>query len=356
MKISALGIMSGTSLDGVDLAFCRFNYSNKWQYEITEAQTIAYSSEWTNKLKNASSLGVNDFLLLHNEYGRFIGSLVNEFLAGKNKPDLICSHGHTVFHQPDKMFTFQLGNGASIAASTGITTVSDFRNLDVALGGQGAPLVPIGDKLLFQEFDYCMNLGGFANISYDRNGQRIAFDVCPVNIVLNALASEKKLPFDNDGKIGASGKINETLLKSLDSLEYYHQPWPKSLGREWVEQRITPLLASSGLTIEDQAATYYEHICNQISDTASSSGKILFTGGGSMNSFLMNRIRSKICCEMVIPDEILINFKEALIFAFLGVLSYSGQINCLSSVTGAKSDSITGTISPVVGHSGQKLK
>jgi len=348
--------MSGTSLDGIDLAICRFDDDGRWSYEITDAKTIPYSEEWIDKLRNAASLPASDFLLLHNEYGRHIGSLVNQFLRNKKIPDLICSHGHTIFHQPEKMFTFQLGNGASIAASTRITTISDFRNLDVALGGQGAPLVPIGDKLLFHEYTYCINLGGFANISYDLGDKRIAFDICPVNIVLNDLASKKNQSFDKDGEIGASGKVKESLLKSLDALDYYQQKFPKSLGREWVEENITPLLLKSGLSIEDQAATYYEHISNQISKAVASFGKILFTGGGSMNRYLINKIRSKIKAEIVIPDEKLINFKEALIFAFLGVLSYKGQINCLSSVTGANSDSIVGTIFPVVGHSGQKLK
>jgi anhydro-N-acetylmuramic acid kinase len=347
MNTSALGIMSGTSLDGIDLAFCRFNYSGKWNYEIENAQTIPYSSEWTSRLINASTLNAEDFLLLHNEYGRYIGTLVNEFIIGKSAPDLICSHGHTIFHQPDKMFTFQIGNGASIAASTGITTISDFRTMDVALGGQGAPLVPIGDKLLFSDYAYCINLGGFANISYDLNGRRIAYDICPVNIVLNDIARKKNLSFDKDGELGASGNVNEQLLKALNSLEYYRQNWPKSLGREWVEKNIVPLLANSDLSIEDQAATYYEHISDQISQTIVPPEKVLFTGGGSMNKYLTERIRTKVKCKIIIPDEKLINFKEALIFAFLGVLSYKGQINCLASVTGANADSIAGTIFPI---------
>lgn len=356
MSITALGIMSGTSLDGIDLALCRFDYSGKWNYEIENAQTIPYSGEWTDKLINASTLNAEDFLLLHNEYGRYIGNLINEFIPGKSTPDLICSHGHTIFHQPEKRFTFQIGNGASIAASTGITTISDFRTMDVALGGQGAPLVPIGDRLLFNEYTYCINLGGFANISCDLNDRRIAYDICPVNIVLNDLAKRKDMSFDRDGKLGASGNINEKLLKALNSLEFYHQNGPKSLGREWVEKKIVPLLENSKLSIEDQAATYYEHISDQISYAVTSNGKFLFTGGGSMNKYLIDRVKAKVEGEIIIPDEDLINFKEALIFAFLGVLSYKGQINCLSSVTGAKYDSVTGTIFPLLRQCGQKFR
>ena len=346
MNMLALGMMSGTSLDGVDLALCRFVKNNdQWQFEILASETFNYSSEWEQKLREAYKLNALDFLLLHNEYGRFIGTLTNTFLKDKPVPDLICSHGHTIFHQPDKSFTFQLGSGASIAASTGINTVSDFRTLDVALGGQGAPLVPIGDKFLFPEFEYCINLGGFANVSYDLENKRIAYDICPVNIVLNELASKKGQPFDQDGKIGATGKIDHSLLKSLNSVEYYTKSWPKSLGREWVEQNISPLLSNSGISIEDQAATFYEHIAYQIAKIVSS-GKILFTGGGTNNNYIISKINEKTNGTIIIPDQNLINFKEALIFAFLGVLTYTSQVNCLSSVTGAKRDSIVGTIFP----------
>jgi anhydro-N-acetylmuramic acid kinase len=345
MKITSLGIMSGTSLDGVDLALCQFfENENKWQYEILYSKTIGYPIEWEQRLRLAHKLEVADFLLLHNEYGRYIGSLVKNFLKGKVTPDLISSHGHTIFHQPDKLFTFQLGSGASIAATTQITTISDFRSLDIALGGQGAPLVPIGDKFLFSEYDYCLNLGGFANISFEADNKRIAFDVCPVNLVLNDLASKRNKPFDKDGEMGFSGKINQSLLDSLNSLGYYQQKWPKSLGREWVEKHINPLLAESCLSIEDQAATFYEHIVFQISHVAGSKGKILCTGGGTKNKYLVSKLREKIVCQIVVPNKNLIDFKEALIFAFLGVLRFMGRINCLSSVTGAKMDNFGGII------------
>ena len=205
MNTLALGIMSGTSLDGIDIALCRFSQSgDKWNYEIVDAETIAYPSMWIGKLKDAPQLMAEEFLRLHDEYGRYTGELISKFLHGKKIPQLVASHGHTIFHQPDKKFTFQLGNGASIAATTQITTVSDFRSFDVALGGQGAPLVPTGDQLLFSEFDYCLNIGGFANISFEKDGVRIAFDVCPANIVLNDLAQLKGFVYDEDGHLGAS--------------------------------------------------------------------------------------------------------------------------------------------------------
>ncbi|MCX6239402.1 MAG: anhydro-N-acetylmuramic acid kinase [Bacteroidia bacterium] len=345
MNTLALGVMSGTSLDGIDLALCRFSeYENKWSYEIVDAQTIAYPPIWIEKLKGAPQLKAEEFLILHNEYGCYTGELITKFLCGKEAPQLIASHGHTIFHQPDKKFTFQLGNGASIAASTGITIINDFRNLDVALGGQGAPLVPIGDQLLFPEFNYCLNIGGFANISFEQYGKRIAFDICPANFILNELALQKGYTYDKDGHLGASGTVNESLLKKLNCLGFYRQKWPKSLGREWIDNQITPLLSASGLTIEDQAATIYEHIANQISGITGNSGRLLATGGGSKNLFLMDKLKRLTSCQIVLPNEKLIDFKEALIFAFLGVLAFKGRINVLSSVTGSQHDNIGGTI------------
>jgi anhydro-N-acetylmuramic acid kinase len=346
--IISLGIMSGTSLDGVDLALCRFlENNNKWQYEILDSKTISYPVEWELKLRSAHQLNVLDFLLLHNEYGIYLGLIVNEFLEGKIIPDIISSHGHTIFHQPDQKFTFQLGSGASISATTQITTISDFRTLDVAFGGQGAPLVPIGDKYLFHEYDYCLNLGGFANISFEERNNRIAFDICPVNLILNKLAFKKNKPFDKDGEIGASGRIDQSLLGSLNSLDYYKQKWPKSLGREWVDKCINPLLADSGISIEDQVATFYEHIASQILRVVGPKGKMLCTGGGTKNKFLVSKLEKKTACQIIIPEEILIDFKEALIFAFLGVLRFMGRVNCLSSVTGARLDNIGGIITPI---------
>jgi anhydro-N-acetylmuramic acid kinase len=348
MNTLAVGVMSGTSLDGIDIALCRFSEcGNGWNYQIIDAETVSYPSRWIEKLNNAPGLNAGDFLILHNEYGRYTGELIKEFLFNKESPKLVASHGHTIFHQPDKKFTFQLGNGASIAASTHITTVCDFRNLDVALCGQGAPLVPIGDQLLFPEFDYCLNIGGFANISYELNGIRLAFDICPANIILNELARQKGNPYDLDGCIGASGIVNESLLRKLNSLTYYYQKPPKSLGREWVNNQIIPLLSQSGISLEDQSATIYEHIALQIAEVINKSGRMLLTGGGAKNLFLIEKLKEKTPCLLILPDEKLIDFKEALIFAFLGILAFSGHVNVLSSVTGSAQDHVGGVIYPI---------
>ncbi len=348
MSYLVIGIMSGTSLDGIDIALCRFHQSNEqWSYQIIDARTIEYSTVWTEKLTQAPTLGAAEFLKLHNEYGSYIGKQINEFIYNKEKPVIIASHGHTIFHQPEKKFTFQLGNGASIAAETGITTICDFRSLDIALGGQGAPLVPVGDKLLFGEYNYCLNIGGFANISFEQHDSRIAFDICPANIVLNGLAMQLGEPFDLDGHLGASGKISRTLLNQLNSVQYYQQKYPKSLGREWVDKEILPLLKASKLSVEDQAATFYEHISQQIGTAIGDSGKLLITGGGANNLFLINQLKEKTLCDIVLPQKNVIDFKEALIFAFLGLLTFTAKNNVFASATGSVRDHCGGAIYPI---------
>jgi anhydro-N-acetylmuramic acid kinase len=347
-EYSVVGMMSGTSLDGMDLILCRFRKSgNDWHYEIIRSVTLPYPEEWRRKLTEAARLDAGAFLLLHQEYGRYIGNQVRHFLAGPTwKADLIASHGHTIFHQPEKGFTFQLGSGAALAATCKTDTVSDFRTLDVALGGQGAPLVPVGDALLFNSYDFCLNLGGFANISNQHQGRRIACDICPVNMVANHLAQSRGMEFDRDGRLGKNGKILPDLVEELNGLEFYQKPAPKSLGREWVEDIFLPVIQRSGASAEDALCSLYEHIAVQISryTRAYPDGTILVTGGGAFNTFLMERIRRKSKAVLVIPDEQLVKFKEALIFAFLGLLRYRHEINCLASVTGAGMDSFSGVV------------
>jgi anhydro-N-acetylmuramic acid kinase len=343
-----IGLMSGTSLDGVDIAFCRFRLGNDgWKYRILEAETVPYPKAWHKRLANLCDATALDFALTDTDYGRFLGKLARKFIEKHGiTPDFIASHGHTIFHQPEKGLTWQIGRGSSIAAESGFPVVSDFRSLDVALGGQGAPLVPVGDRLLFPGFAACLNLGGFANISYEEKGNRVAFDIGPANIVLNALAALTGKKYDRDGKLSRSGMVNKELLSRLNALPFYRKPPPKSLGREWVDQNITPLLARSGLAPADQLATFCEHIAIQVGRASACirKGSILTTGGGALNSFLIGRIRAQTENEIAIPDNFTINFKEALIFAFLGVLRRNGRHNCLSSVTGSMTDNSGGCI------------
>lgn len=337
--------MSGTSLDGLDLTAAAFwQEKGRWHYSLEAALTIPYPVPWQKKLQEAPSLSGEKLIELHSAYGHYTGQAVNQFMQQTGfVPGLIASHGHTVFHQPGRKFTFQLGHGAAIAAETGITTVADFRPGDVALGGQGAPLVPAGDRMLFPEYESCLNLGGFANVSFEKEGKRTAFDICPVNFILNALAVREGKPYDKDGEGGRRGTVDPGLLAQLNELPFYRQDPPKSLGREWMTRHFFPLTDNSSLPVQDKLRTVYEHIATQIARTVPE-GKMLVTGGGAFNTFLIEQIRQKSAATVVLPSPLIISFKEALIFAFLGVLRITGAINCYASVTGASKDSRTGVV------------
>jgi anhydro-N-acetylmuramic acid kinase len=347
-KYNVIGLMSGTSLDGLDIAACSFEIRDmQWIFSIEKTLTIPYSGNWKEKLSNAQTLNGLDLIKLHKSYGKYLGQNVNEFLESVPADyDIIASHGHTVFHQPEKRITFQLGDINSIVAETGITTIADFRSLDVALGGQGAPLVPIGDKLLFSEYEFCLNLGGFSNISYDENEQRIAFDPSPANIVLNYLMESLNKSYDKGGETGRTGTLNQNLLDSLNELEYYSKKPPKSLGREWVENEFIPVLNRHDLILTDKLRTVYEHLAIQITAPMEKfpSGKVLVTGGGAHNKFLIERLKANTKHKIVIPTNEIIDFKEAIIFAFLGVLRIRNEVNILASVTGAIRNHSGGTL------------
>lgn len=345
---SVVGIMSGTSLDGLDLALCKFWQINEnWHYEIKNAVTVKYPDEWIQNLSSAHHLNQTELANLHKAFGEFLTMEVSRFLSHNEKPDLIASHGHTIIHEPEKGITFQLGDGHVIAKKTGVPVIWDFRSGDVSLGGQGAPLVPVGDKLLFGEYKFCLNLGGFSNVSFDRNDIRIAFDICPVNFVLNRIARELGFDYDKNGEIAATGNMNEALFVRLNELPFYHLASPKSLGREWVEKNFNPVLADFNIPLNDKLRTVCEHISHQLAAALDNypMEKILVTGGGAYNKFLIELFRQKTRHQIVIADSKLVNFKEAMIFAFLGLLRNLNITNCYASVTGASSDSCAGVIS-----------
>ena len=340
--------MSGTSLDGLDIAFCEFTHTEGcWTFFIHCAETIPYNDHWKRILSQVENQSSIEFITTDVDYGHLLGHHAQNFITRHNiSPDFIASHGHTIFHQPDRRITGQIGRGSAIAAETGLRVVCDFRSTDVALGGQGAPLVPIGDMLLFKEFDFCLNLGGFSNISFQSGGQRIAYDICPANIVLNRLSLKLGLEYDADGRQAAGGVVNVHLLEALNALPYYSMAFPKSLGKEWVLENIFPLLAQSPCSIADQLATFCEHIAIQIgfSCGVNNQAKMLVTGGGAFNQHLVNRIIQHASPQILLPDTANINFKEAMIFAFLGVLRWRNETTCLHSVTGAIRDSSSGAI------------
>lgn len=342
-----IGLMSGTSLDGLDLAFCTFSVEEeRYKFKIDACETVPYDAAWRSRLADLPSKDAVTFVNTHTDYGHYAGQLVKSFVKRHDlQPDFVASHGHTIFHQPEKGFTSQIGDGAAIAAECGLPVVCDFRTSDVAYGGQGAPLVPVGDRLLFSEFDCCLNLGGFGNISYELDRQRIAFDICPVNIVLNHLAAKTGLPYDQDGRLASSGNVIPELLENLNLLQYYHLQPPKSLGREWVENEFLPLVSASNSTLNDLLATVTEHIAFQIAACVPDSVvNMVVTGGGAFNSYMISRLISLTNVEVMIPPADIINYKEALIFALLGLLRLNGIPNCLPTVTGARHAATGGAV------------
>ena len=341
VKYRVLGVMSGTSLDGIDLAICTFTKNINWEFIIEKSKTFKYSKFWYNTLKNLHKKKKNRIREINIKYAKHLAKKINLFLKNE-KIDFIACHGHTIFHQPENNFTLQIGDGKTIANLTGVKTINNFRNLDIILNGQGAPLVPIGDLYLFNQYKYCVNLGGFANISIKKNNSIIAFDICPVNIKMNQISKRLGLEFDMNGNIAKKGKIITKLLKELNNLSYYKKKPPKSLSREWVEKFIDPLILKKYKS-EDILHTFCEHIAIQIGRYLKGNST-LFTGGGVLNTFLMNRINHYSQSEIFIPNQQIINFKEALIFGFLGVLKLRNEINTLKSVTGALQDSCGGEI------------
>ncbi|MEI6123948.1 MAG: anhydro-N-acetylmuramic acid kinase [Bacteroidota bacterium] len=345
---SVIGIMSGTSLDGLDLAYCRFGKQGEnWNYQIINTTTIAYSAEWKNRLADAGSLTAIEFSLLHVDFGRYVGGCVTKFMGDNEiQADFISSHGHTVFHRPEKNLSVQIGCGAAIAAETQMKVICDFRSLDMAYKGQGAPLVPLGDVLLFGQYDACLNIGGFANISYNLDKERIAYDICPANMVLNNFAKKLNFEFDNGGEIARSGVRDSKLWKALARLPFYALNPPKSLGKEWVDAEFLPLLYKHDLCNEDFLRTLTDHIAFEIATEINKSGakNVLVTGGGALNTFLVEQIEKSCNAIIEIPPTAVINYKEALIFAFLGVLRERNENNCLKSVTGALANNCGGAV------------
>lgn len=347
--------MSGSSLDGLDIVFTELEeHAGKWSFEIKVADCISYKEDWQYRLQLASSLSARDYLLLHADYGRYVGATVNDFIeknALHHQVQIISSHGHTVFHEPSKHMTSQLGDGAAIAAATGINVVSDLRAMDVALGGQGAPIVPLGEKLLFPNYSYYLNLGGIANISFNAD-KYIAFDICPANRVLNMLAEKTGKPYDEDGNIARSGSISTELLSLLNNQEYYKQSPPKSLSNNFGTDIIFPIIESMHLPINDAARTYTEHIVQQITYAINDlrlaeSTEMLVTGGGAFNKFLIERLKeslSELHVKVIVPNDDLVKYKEALIMSLLGVLRWREEDTVLSSVTGASRNSIGGAV------------
>jgi len=381
MVYKVIGLMSGSSLDGLDIAYVELQEQQStqrqgpraWGYTLLQTVTDPYPPAWRRRLAGATGLSALDYQLLHVEYGRYLGERVLSFIEAHGlhyRVQLISSHGHTTFHDPARRLTAQLGDGAAIAATTSINVVSDLRAMDVALGGQGAPIVPIGERLLLSGYEYFLNLGGIANISYGASvggagasaTHSLAFDVCPANRVLNALAELEGKAFDAGGAMAATGRVDERLLERLNALEYYGLAYPKSLANEFGTETVLPMVLQAELSTADALRTYVEHVAVQVERAVAILGreqlarggdgtrpKMLVTGGGAHNNFLVARLREHLGVaatevEVVVPEAQLVDYKEALVMALMGVLRWREENNVLAGVTGASRDSIGGAV------------
>ncbi|TDQ29350.1 anhydro-N-acetylmuramic acid kinase [Zeaxanthinibacter enoshimensis] len=352
-QYKVLGMMSGTSLDGLDLAYCHISREeNGWQHQIKAHKSIPYTAEWRQRLKDSIQLPATELLRLHHEYGSWLGKRAREFASENGlEIDLIASHGHTSHHQPQAGYTFQLGYGQNVAHASGLRTVADFRSQDVVLGGQGAPLVPIGDRVFFGDYEFCLNLGGISNISFEKNGKRVAYDIGLANMVLNHIVGKIGMDYDKDGALARKGVLQKDLLTALNNLPYYSQPMPKSTGYEWFLEEVVPLIENNDYPVEDLLHTSVHHICQQVAiaiqqHAEKTSSRVLVTGGGAFNPFLTETLKEMLAdlAEVVIPDRTLVEFKEALVFALMGAMRCEGEKNVLCSVTGAQKDSSSGVI------------
>lgn len=362
MEYKVIGLMSGSSLDGLDIVYTLLDETRgQWKFDIQEAECIQYNDEWRSKLRNAQQLSVPEFLKLNTAYGRWIGERVNEFITKHgidHQVHFIASHGHTVFHDPANHTGCQIGEGATIAAVTGLPVISDLRNLDLALGGQGAPIVPIGDKLLFGKFDYWLNIGGIANITVRDGDTMRAFDVCPANQILNALAEREGKPFDYEGELARQGRIIPHVLSRLNAQGFYKQEAPKSLSNEMARDLVFPILFESSHDNKDMLRTMVQHIADQVAEavkryyTGKPEAGLLVTGGGALNNFLAEQIRetlSPMGINAIVPYEQVAQYKEALVMALIGALRWREETNVTGNVTGAQRDSIGGAL--WMGHS-----
>ena len=349
-----VGLMSGTSVDGLDVASVRFhqNASGAWTYHFQAFATLAYPQSMRDVLWKVMTLNAEQLARLDHEWGVWVGQAVQSWLQTQaiSSPDLVGSHGHTVFHKPDEGWTMQIGSGAALHAALGVPVVCDLRRLDMAFGGQGAPLVPLADEVLFGDWDVALNLGGFANLSLqDPERGRVAWDVGPANLLLNMLAQTRGLEMDRDGMLASQGNVIPELLNALSSMPHHKQPPPKSLGREWLETQVWPRVeqALGECSLEDVMATAVEYVAATVVGDVPSGSTVLVTGGGVKNRVLMEAIHRRsqdLNHAFHVPDATLGDGKEALVFAWLGLLRWLGMPNALPSVTGARKSSSGGVI------------
>ncbi|MGB0862924.1 MAG: anhydro-N-acetylmuramic acid kinase [Saprospiraceae bacterium] len=354
-----IGLMSGSSLDGVDLAYCEFRLNDEAiDFDLLIAETIPFDEKWMGRLQHLPTQNALTFAKTHVYFGHYLGELLNDFIERcKIEPDFIASHGHTIFHDPDRRFTTQIGEGGAMAAITKTTVISDFRTQDIAIDGEGTPIAPAADRYLFSEYDLMMNIGGIANITCNAKGKYIAFDTSAANQVLNVLASFKGLEYDKNGNLAAQGKVIPSILEQLESMEYFKQSYPKSIANSWVRDRILPIFIENEASIEDRLHTAVEHIATETAvaikgiftkeKLPKKEYQLLVTGGGALNGFLIKKIQEKLVplrVKVEVPAPEIIEYKEAILMGLMGVLRMEERVNCFSSVTGARRNTIGGAV------------
>jgi anhydro-N-acetylmuramic acid kinase len=358
MKV--IGLMSGSSLDGVDIAFADFKINGEQiDFELIKAETVEFSEVWQRRLRNLPKVDALAFAKTDTYFGHLLGKMVNNFIAKHQiEVDFIASHGHTIFHYPDNRLTVQIGDGAAMAAVTGLPVINNFRTHDIAINGEGTPLAPIADKYLFSGYDFYLNIGGIANISCAIDGRFVAFDIAAANQILNNLTHFINLPYDENGNIASGGKVNDAILNQVNELSYHHARYPKSLDNTWLQENILPIYLMAEDTIQNKIRTACEQLAQQTAfaiqqiikkeNLAVKPFKIFVTGGGAFNQFLMERV-GVVCnqyfpTEIVVPSPEIVEYKEALLMALMGVLRVENKVNVMRSVTGAKRDTIGGAI------------
>ncbi len=356
MVYQVIGLMSGSSRDGLDIVFALIEEQRgKWSYTLEEAVCEPYPEFWQKALDMDLAMPFPAFLELHSAYGRYLGERVMAFIQERNlkhRVHFIASHGHTAYHNPGARTGFALGDGAQLAAITGLPVITDLRSMDLALGGQGAPIVPIGDRLLFSDYPFLLNIGGIANLTMRTDSGYLAGDIGPANQVFNRLAGRKGMDMDRGGELAAKGKLSPEILQRLADQEYYRLPMPKSLSNEKALALMDPLW-ESGLEVEDALATAQAHLVAQIVRSLESvhgrekGGRMLVTGGGAFNHQLMAQLSGALAplsIEPVVPEKELVEFKEALVMALMGVLRWREETNIYGETTGASRDHVGGAL------------
>jgi len=347
-----LGLMSGSSLDGIDMALCSFSgLGESLQWKLIHSVHVPFEPKWKKLLQDLPGSSAYDLSLADYDFGNLLGASSKKYFSDF-KPDYIASHGHTIFHYPALKMTCQIGNGAVIASASGINTICDFRSMDIGYGGQGAPIVSLFDLDFFGGLDVLVNLGGIANLTVPDKNQTIAYDIGPCNQLLNYLAGSIGLEYDQDGLLAAQGEIDQNLLKTLSGHSYFDRTFPKTLDNGYIFNEFVPILDKSKASVQDKLRTVVELIAKMLSREITmhlanhkTKAGVMFTGGGAKNTFLMETFRKKaVGFEMIETDDEMIDFKEAIMMAYLGYLRVKGKINVLSKVTGASKDSIGGSI------------